>query len=57
MCEDEGTRGGDGTSEVVRFVIVGKGRYGCASGSSGGTVDGNVVGGDENLGGGREEVG
>ena len=28
MCEDEGTRGGDGTAEVARCCICGKGRGG-----------------------------
>ena len=28
MCEDEGTRGGDGTAEAARCGIDGKGRCG-----------------------------
>ena len=42
MCEDEGTRGGDGTTETARCVIGGKGRVGLCQWFRWGTVDDKV---------------
>ena len=39
MCEDEGTRGGDGTAEAARCgVLMGREDVGCASRSGGGEL-------------------
>ena len=48
MCEDEGTRGGDGTAEATRCGIRGDGRD-WANGSGGRTVDDKVGEGDEEM--------
>ena len=47
MCEEEGTRGGDGTAEAARCGSVGREEVGCVSGSSGGTLDDKVGEGDK----------
>ena len=48
MCEDEGTRGGDGTAEAAHCGISGKGKCGlCQWFRWGGTVDDKVGEGDE----------
>ena len=46
MCEDEGTRGGVGTAEVV-VAMVGREQVCCTSDSGGGTVDDKVGEDDE----------
>ena len=45
-CEDEGTRGGDGTTEAARLGVVGKGKCGFCQWFQWGTVDDKVGGGD-----------
>ena len=49
MCEDEGTRGGDGSAEAARFGVVGKGRGVLCQWFrwGGGTVDDKLVGSGE----------
>ena len=39
MCEDEGTRGEDGTAEATRWALVGMEEVGCANDSGGRRVD------------------
>ena len=36
MCEDVGTRGGDGSAEAARLALVGMVEVDCTSGSGGG---------------------
>ena len=47
MCEDVGTRGGDGTAEAACFGIGGKGRGGLYQWFRWGTVDDKVGGGNK----------